>query len=74
MDTFHAVWGWVPDVTAEWKVGAVLLEIENWNSLNKSKFRSGGVSSVLETRGVSGVCDHSEGYLCRLSLRFYNFQ
>ena len=43
----------VPDVTAPWIVGAVLLETENCDSWNKSKFQSGGVSSVLETRGVS---------------------
>ena len=63
----------IPDITAEWMVGAVLLETENGNSWNKSKFGSGGVSSALETRGVSSSSSHSEGYLCHLSLRFYNF-
>ena len=44
---------WGADVTAEWIVEAVLLETENCDSWNKSKFGSGGVSAVLETRGVS---------------------
>ena len=44
---------WVTDVIAPWIVVAVLLETENCDSWNKSKFESGRVSSALEIRGVS---------------------
>ena len=43
----------VTNITREWITGVALLEWESCHSWNKSKLRSGRVSSVLKTRQVS---------------------